>query len=75
MTVSERQALLTPDEVAEMLGVPVSTLRFWRQTKAGPGWVKVGRLVRYPVGELDTWLGQQPSGGAQAVGRRGRRAE
>lgn len=50
--------LLTADEVARFLRVSVFTLKWWRTKKhlAGPDFIRVGHLVRYPVRELLTWL-------------------
>jgi excisionase family DNA binding protein len=50
--------LLTIVQAAERLGVPVSTLRFWRATRHRnvPRPVKVGRLLRYRSEEIDRYL-------------------
>lgn len=41
--------LLTPDEVADYLGVTTHTLSVWRsEGRYNLPFVKVGRLVRYP---------------------------
>ena len=42
--------------VAELLGLKVATLRKWRLVGAGPRFVKVGRLVKYPRPEVRRWL-------------------
>lgn len=39
--------LLTITETAEILRIPVNTLRYWRQLGSGPHSFKVGRHVRY----------------------------
>lgn len=42
------QKLLTPDQVAEILGVTRQTLAVWRSTKRyNLQYVKSGKLVRY----------------------------
>jgi hypothetical protein len=48
---------LTPEEVAERYRgeVSVGTLRTWRSMRVGPGFVKIGKAVLYPVAELDAW--------------------
>lgn len=48
---------LTPEEVAERYRGEISTgtLRNWRSMRIGPSFVKVGKGVLYPVGELDAW--------------------
>jgi hypothetical protein len=55
-TMSETK-YLTPEEVAERYRGEVSTgtLRNWRSMRIGPSFVKVGKGVLYPVGELDAW--------------------
>jgi len=48
---------LTPDEVAERYrgGISTGTLRNWRAMRIGPSFVKIGKAVLYPAGELDAW--------------------
>jgi excisionase family DNA binding protein len=49
--------LLTPTEVAEILGLQPSTLQFWRKKRKGPPHIRVGhRTVRYPETEFRAWL-------------------
>lgn len=50
------EVFYTPPELADLLKRPVSTLKHWRQKEYGPKWVKHGRLVRYPVTEVNAWL-------------------
>jgi len=56
MAMSETK-YLTPEEVAERYRGEISTgtLRNWRSMRVGPSFVKVGKGVLYPVGELDAW--------------------
>jgi hypothetical protein len=48
---------LTPEEVAERYRreVSIGTLRNWRSMRVGPGFVKIGKAVLYPVADLDAW--------------------
>ena len=48
---------LTPEEVSERYRgqVTVGTLRNWRAMRLGPGFIKVGKAVLYPVEQLDAW--------------------
>ena len=48
---------LTPDVVSERYRGEISpgTLRNWRSLRIGPSFVKVGKGVLYPLGELDAW--------------------
>jgi excisionase family DNA binding protein len=56
--------LLTIAEVAEMLRVPIGTLRYWRHLGAGPHSFKVGRSVRYRRGDVRAWINAKPRGTA-----------
>lgn len=55
--------LLWPEEVAEVLGVPVGTLANWRYQRRGPAFVKVGRHVRYRRRDVDSWVERHVVGG------------
>ena len=46
----------SPADVAAMLGVSARTLGEWRFTGAGPAFVKVGSIVRYPHDALTDWM-------------------
>lgn len=50
--------LLTSDEAALLLGVPVATLRTWRSRRRGygPRAVQVGGSVRYRLADLLAWI-------------------
>jgi predicted DNA-binding transcriptional regulator AlpA len=50
------QSLASSAEVAEMLGIPEKTLAEWRYHGIGPGYLKVGRYVRYRWPDVDAWL-------------------
>ena len=43
----DRERLLTVEELAEYLGVPVATIYAWRYRREGPSGFKVGKHVRY----------------------------
>jgi predicted DNA-binding transcriptional regulator AlpA len=51
-TIRDTGRLLRPRE----LGVPVGTLANWRSARTGPPFVKVGRHVRYRIGDVDEWV-------------------
>ena len=52
-----KQALLSPSEVADLLGVPVKTLEQWRWKGTGPRFLRLpSRAVRYDAAELENWL-------------------
>jgi excisionase family DNA binding protein len=48
--------LLSIAEVAETLGVPEASLRYWRHLGTGPPSIKIGRHVRYRPADVDKWL-------------------
>lgn len=56
MSIFAQRNLMTPQEVANRLGVSTTTLSTWRCTKRYPlPYVKVGRLVRYRVADIDAF--------------------
>jgi excisionase family DNA binding protein len=48
--------LLTPQEVASALGIPLQTLYTWRVKQAGPRGIKVGRHLRYRRTDVEAWI-------------------
>lgn len=52
-------ALLTPQVVADALGVPLQTLYTWRVKQAGPSGIKVGRHLRYRRSDVEAGLEAQ----------------
>lgn len=48
--------LMTPDELAEYLGVPLRTLYAWRYRGEGPRGYKIGRHIRYRLDDVEAWL-------------------
>jgi excisionase family DNA binding protein len=57
---SRTPPLLTCQEAAEFLGVPVGTLAQWRSQRRGPQYIKLeGRLVRYRLTDLESYLSER----------------
>lgn len=54
-TVQE-QYIDTPAAAQHLGGLSVATLNTWRTLGRGPKFVRVGRLIRYRVSDLDAWL-------------------
>ena len=53
----EKNKLLTPKEVSELLNVDVETLNIWRCTQRyNLPYVKVGRLVRYRPEDINSFI-------------------
>jgi excisionase family DNA binding protein len=48
--------MLTVQELAELLKVPVSTVYAWRYTGYGPRGIRVGRYVRYRHCDIEAFL-------------------
>jgi len=55
---SIRKQYVRERDAAEYMGVKVSTLRAWRllRSKHGPPFTRVGRMVMYPVAELENLM-------------------
>lgn len=60
----DSEELLTLSEVAEILKVPVNTLRWWRQRDTGPESLKMGRRLVTTVGDVRRFIRQQRRGAA-----------
>jgi excisionase family DNA binding protein len=51
--------LATRPEVAQYLGVPISTLERWARLKVGPTYRRVGRHTRYRWTDVEAWVEDQ----------------
>ena len=51
--------MLSIEEAAAFLRVPVATMRYWRHLGTGPFSFRVGRHVRYWHTDLVLWLAEQ----------------
>jgi excisionase family DNA binding protein len=53
--------LYTPDDLSEILGVPRSTIGYWRREGRGPRPIQVGEGThfRYRREDLEAWLKQE----------------
>jgi excisionase family DNA binding protein len=52
----QNACLLSPEELAAFLGVPLPTIYRWRTRRQGPPGFRVGRHVRYSLEEVHEWL-------------------
>ena len=57
------EALLSPQQLADYLGVPIRTVYVWNSTGTGPRRVRVGKHVRYRPVDVAAWLDRQAEGG------------
>ena len=48
--------LLTTQQLADYLGVPVATLYSWRHAGEGPPGFRVGKHVRYRWSDVEEWV-------------------
>ncbi len=48
--------LLTVEELADYLGVPIATLYQWRHRGEGPPGFRVGRYIRYRPTDVEQWI-------------------
>ncbi len=51
--------LLSIEELAEYLGVPITTIYDWRVDGKGPCGVRVGRHVKFTVSDVLAWIDEQ----------------
>lgn len=60
-SLRSNDALLTPKQLASLLGVSVVTLTRWRRAEGlGPPFVRLGpSRIGYPVGAYRDWLAAQ----------------
>ena len=52
-------ASVTTEAAANHIGLAVSTLEKLRVKGGGPLYIKMGRAVRYRMGDLDRWLDER----------------
>ena len=53
------ELLLTTDQLAERLQVPVATVRIWRHRGTGPNGFRLGRHVRYCAADVEAWIDER----------------
>ncbi len=54
--------LMTPEQIAEKLGVKLSTVYNWTHIGFIP-YTKLGRLLRFRERDIDKWLDKKSDGG------------
>ena len=59
MTQEFNVNVIDEKKASKVLGVAVQTLRNWRHQRRGPVYIKMGRSVRYQVGDLINYATQQ----------------
>ena len=46
---------LTPEALAERMGVPLKTVYGWNHKGTGPRYIRVGKHVRYKLADVVAW--------------------
>ncbi|AID58871.1 excise [Mycobacterium phage Gaia] len=55
-----KPTLMTLDEIAEEHGIPLATIRYWRQVNEAPfRLARIGRRVMARRSDVDAWLASQ----------------
>ena len=50
------EPLLSAQDLAEFLDVPVATIYAWRYRRQGPPGLRVGKHLRYRRADVDEWI-------------------
>ena len=53
------EELLSPQDLADICGVPLATVYRWNHYGEGPIPLRVGRHVRYRPSDVDAWLAER----------------
>ena len=56
VTPEGKDCLLTTEQLAEFLQIPLTSLYQWRHKGLGPKGIKVGKYIRYRRRDVDAWL-------------------
>jgi excisionase family DNA binding protein len=51
--------LLSVEDLAAYLGVPLATIYAWRYRRQGPPGFRVGRHLRFRERDIEEWIGNQ----------------
>lgn len=62
--------LLTPRQVADLLGVSENALAIWRHNRRGPSYLKFGRQIRYPGEAINEFFAESLRECDPAIARR-----
>ena len=65
---NELPRLHTEKQAAFYLNCSVKFLQKLRRTGGGPQWVKLGRMVRYPTADLDSYVSNSVRSSTSAKG-------
>ena len=57
--MEERDRLLTAEDLASFLDIPIKTLYSWRYRGEGPVGFRVGKHIRYRWTDIERWIGDR----------------
>lgn len=57
---------LTPDDIAEIFGVPIETVYQWRKKRTGPPGFRVGKHLRYDPADVRAYVVERKNADAAA---------
>ncbi|MEU3546640.1 helix-turn-helix transcriptional regulator [Streptomyces longwoodensis] len=58
---------LTPDDIAEIFGVPLETVYQWRKKRTGPRGFRIGKHLRYDPADVSAYVDQRKHADATAA--------
>jgi excisionase family DNA binding protein len=53
------EQLFTAEQLAEHIGIPVSTVKYWRKVGRGPRITQLGKHYRYRESDVQAWVEQE----------------
>ena len=56
LTIGRIPRFIDTNELADIMDVPVSTVRTWRSRGQGPRFTRVGRTLRFSTADVIAWL-------------------
>lgn len=54
--ISADKLIISPPQLCAHIGVQLQTLSNWRMLGRGPKYIRVGRLIRYRMKDVEAWL-------------------
>jgi predicted DNA-binding transcriptional regulator AlpA len=57
--MNDSDRLLTAEDLAAFLDIPIKTLYMWRYRGEGPVGFRVGRHIRYRWSDVEQWIGSR----------------
>lgn len=58
-TMEKLDRLLSVEDLAAYLGVPLATIYAWRYRRQGPPGFRVGRHLRFREKDIEVWIADQ----------------